>query len=92
MYVSLYVYVNAGAHESQKMLDLMELELMMVMSHPQWMQGWKHISSTKVLVPSFNNSAISPANILSILHFIKTGPPMEELEKAPKELKGSATL
>ena len=32
----------------------------------------------------------NPVALLSEAH--KNGPPMEELEKAPKELKGSATL
>jgi hypothetical protein len=30
--------------------------------------------------------------MLTVIYWMEIGPPMEELEKAPKELKGSATL
>jgi hypothetical protein len=30
--------------------------------------------------------------MLTVIYKMNTGPPMEKLEKAPKEMKGSATL
>jgi hypothetical protein len=30
--------------------------------------------------------------MLTVIYSMNTGPPIEELEKVPKELKGSATL